>query len=86
MQRNEDKEHCMSYRFPTRLDGRIVPNGHAPPLECVVSDLSETGACLVLCEPGDLPLEFALEIPDEGARALVRLVWSNGRESGVKFI
>ena len=82
----EGKERYMSRRFSTRLDGRIVPDGEASPLACVVSDLSETGARLVLCEPGELPLEFALEVPDEGARALVRLVWSNGRESGVKFI
>ena len=82
----EFKERRMSQRFPTRLEARIVPNGDAPPLECVVRDLSETGARLVLCESGELPLEFDLEIPDEGARAPVRVVWTNGREVGAKFL
>ncbi|AWM85472.1 PilZ domain-containing protein [Microvirga sp. 17 mud 1-3] len=83
---NGFKERRRSRRFPTKLEGRIVPRGDAPLLECVVCDLSETGVRLALCENGELPLEFELEIPDEGARASVRVIWTNGREVGAEFI
>jgi hypothetical protein len=33
----------------------------------------------------EIPLEFELQIPEEGARAKVRLVWSNGVYHGVMF-
>jgi len=82
----EFEERRRTRRFPTRLEGRIVPRGDAPLLECVVYDLSEMGVRLVLCEKGELPLEFELEIPDEGARASVRVIWTNGREVGAEFV
>lgn len=74
-----------SERFPTYLAGRISFEDDSPPIDCIMSDISATGARLGIMQLAEIPLEFELQIPEEGARAKVRLVWSNGREHGVVF-
>lgn len=74
-----------SRRFRTHLEGRIKHDDNAPAIECVLWDLSETGARLMIPHSAEIPLEFELQIPEEGARAKVRLVWSNGVHHGVMF-
>ncbi|QFU18128.1 hypothetical protein GDR74_12685 [Microvirga thermotolerans] len=79
-------ERRASRRFPTHLEGRISHADHPFVIDCVVRDLSETGVRIALSEPGEIPLEFDLEIPDQGASATVRLVWTNGTELGGMFV
>ncbi|WP_432807263.1 PilZ domain-containing protein [Microvirga terrae] len=55
------------------------------PIACTVWDLSETGARLVVPSPADVPLEFELKIPNQGAIARVRLIWSSGNSYGTQF-
>jgi hypothetical protein len=40
---------------------------------------------LVIPAPADIPLEFELNIPDKGAVAMVRLVWTTGSHYGARF-
>ncbi|MCB8822196.1 PilZ domain-containing protein [Microvirga rosea] len=79
-------ERRSSRRFPTHLEGRITHEDYLEPVHCVVRDLSDTGVRIALSEPSEIPLEFNLEIPDEGAIASVRLIWSTGTELGGQFI
>lgn len=74
-----------SERFPTSLEGRISFDGDASPIDCILSDLSMTGARLGFREAAEIPPEFELQIPEEGACAMVRLVWTRGHEAGVMF-
>lgn len=74
-----------SERFPTSLEGRISFDGDASPIDCVMSDLSTTGARLGFRDAAEIPLEFELQIPEAGACARVRLVWTRGAEAGVMF-
>ncbi|MBZ6076662.1 PilZ domain-containing protein [Microvirga puerhi] len=73
-------------RFLTNLDGRIVNHDSSVLADCVLCDISETGARLAILDPAEIPLEFNLHVPEEGAYARVRLVWSSGNECGVTFV
>jgi hypothetical protein len=75
-----------SERFPTHLKGRISFDDDTAPIDCVMSEISTTGARIGCAEGAEIPLEFELQIPEEGACARVRLVWSNGRVHGVAFV
>ncbi len=68
------------------LQGWFDAETTGDPIECAVWDLSATGARLVIFPPTDVPLEFELRIPQEGAIARVRLVWASGNDYGVQFI
>jgi hypothetical protein len=74
-----------SERFHTELAGRIVPTDGFGSVECVVWDLSTTGARIRSSHPAEIPLTFELQIPEKGASAQVRLIWSTGKEHGVEF-
>jgi hypothetical protein len=72
-------------RFHTELAGRIVPADGFSSVECIVWDISTAGARIRSSHPAEIPLEFELQIPEEGASAQVRLIWSTGKEHGVMF-
>jgi hypothetical protein len=74
-----------SERIQTFLEGRVVLDDCSSFIECTVWDISDTGARIGFLQPAEVPLEFELQIPREGASAQVRLVWSTGKEHGVAF-
>jgi hypothetical protein len=78
-------ERRANERFSTSLEGQIAFRKGQPPIDCVVWDLSETGVRIVVSDPADIPLEFALCIPGESAVAGVRLVWTDGTHYGAMF-
>jgi hypothetical protein len=77
-------ERRSSERSAVGLEGWFASETTGNPVACTVWDLSETGARLVIPAPADVPLEFQLRIPHEGAVARVRLVWTAGSQYGVK--
>lgn len=72
-------------RFRTDLEAWVTTKPPSVPIKCNVWDLSEKGVRLVFREPSDVPVEFELTIPSQGARAKVRLVWTDGYFYGAKF-
>ncbi len=72
-------------RFPTTLEGWILSETNGDPIACTVWDLSETGVCLLIPPPADIPLEFELKIPNQKAVAMVRLIWAIGDRYGARF-
>ncbi|WP_404295421.1 PilZ domain-containing protein (plasmid) [Microvirga sp. RSM25] len=78
-------ERRSSERSPTCLEGWFESEMTGDPTACTVWDLSETGVRLVIPAPADVPLEFELKIPNEGAIAMVRLVWTSGSHYGARF-
>jgi hypothetical protein len=68
------------------LGGRIVFNNRCSTLDCVVRDLSETGAKLALDSSATLPSEFELEIPHKAESPSARVMWHKGGACGVSFI
>lgn len=78
-------ERRASDRFHAGLEGWFDGEITGHPIACTVWDLSATGGRLVIPPPADIPLEFELRIPHEGAAARVRLVWASGNHYGVQF-
>ena len=79
-------EHRRSQRKRTILQGRVVFNNRFSLLDCIVRDLSETGAQVAFAHPVTLPSEIELEIPTRGLSALARVMWSNGKNHGLMFL
>jgi hypothetical protein len=55
------------------------------PINCVVRNLSVTGAAVELPDPGGIPDNFDLVVPDDGLRLPCRIVRQAGYIVGVAF-
>jgi hypothetical protein len=64
---------------------KIIFNQRVSTLDCIVKNLSDTGACLQLASPVGFPTTF--ELCFEGDRSLrpCRLVWQRPDRIGVAF-
>jgi PilZ domain len=73
-------------RRPFHYSAKIITDGSSPPRRCMISDVSHTGARLLLEADGELPDRFVLLLTkDGGARRRCRLVWRTGLTVGVEF-
>jgi hypothetical protein len=64
----------------------VLLDGTSLPVACAISDISETGARIVLEAERELPERFILLLTSSGeARRHCRLVWRNGLAAGVEF-
>ena len=79
-------ERRSAKRWRTILATRITSDSLSQPIECLVRDLSDTGARLYFADPSQLPPEFELEIPSRELRIRSRLMWSRGANHGVMFL
>jgi hypothetical protein len=63
--------------------GAIEFNGGA--IDCVVRNISETGAALDVASPVGIPEHFILAILPDGSRHRCRIAWRKDRRIGVAF-
>jgi hypothetical protein len=64
----------------------VLLDGTSSPLPCAISDISETGARIMLESECELPDRFILLLTRSGeARRHCHLVWRNGLSAGVAF-
>lgn len=54
-------------------------------IDCVVRNLSETGAALAVETPVGIPPRFSLLVDSDGIKRASRIVWRNQLRIGVKF-
>lgn len=72
-------------RSKSFLTGKIVYNHGACTLECVIRNVSETGAKLQVSDTVTVPAEFDLVLSSaDRRRAAIR--WRSGEELGVEFV
>jgi len=65
---------------------KIVTDGKEPPRPCTMSDVSHTGARLVLENNDELPEQFMLLLTrNGGTRRRCRVIWRAGVTVGVAF-
>ncbi len=83
---NESDNRRSNQRRRTILKGRILFNNRSSVLDCTIRDLSDTGAQLAFPDVSLLPLDFELEIPSKDLRISAQVVWSRGKNYGVRFI
>ena len=55
------------------------------PINCVVRNLSVTGAAIELSNRDGIPDSFLLVMPDDGLRLLCQIVWQKDYRIGVTF-
>lgn len=70
-------------RKRTFLKGRIVFNGGASSMDCLVRDMSTSGARIALDETMVLPERFMLEIPQKDRTFTAALRWRHEDGLGV---
>jgi hypothetical protein len=79
-------ERRSAKRWYTVLAARITPNSQSKSIECIVRDLSDTGARVYFADTSEMPCEFELEILSRGLKVQSRLMWSRGANHGVMFL
>lgn len=66
-------------------EGRIVFNGRQSVINCLVRNLSDTGACLEVTSPIGIPDFFDLDLGQSGFRSC-RIAWRRSRRIGATFL
>ena len=83
------RNHAELRRKPRRnfhYNASVLLDGTSPPRPCAISDISETGARIMLEAECELPERFILLLTRSGeARRHCRLIWRNGLSAGVSF-
>ena len=74
-----------SPRLRSFLKGRVLFNGGQTSLECLIRDLSSTGARLELSASITLPDRFDLYLPHRDTTCKVHFQWRRGNQIGVAF-
>jgi hypothetical protein len=81
------KEQRKNRRKPFERRAWVDPGEGAAIEECVLGNLSETGAKLIFKGQMDLPVNFILWLSSDGRVARkCRLAWHSGNEIGVEFV
>ncbi|KQP06558.1 MAG: PilZ domain-containing protein [Methylobacterium sp.] len=78
-------EHRREVRQRTFLKGRILFNKGASSMDCLVRDMSASGARLALTETSTLPDSFELYIPQKDKTYRSTLAWRRADGVGIAF-
>lgn len=65
--------------------GVAAVNGHGSTMDCVVRNISDTGACVEFDTAAKLPEEMNLTIARKGRSFLARLIWRQANKVGLAF-
>ena len=77
------KDHRKHLRYPAKID---IGDGQ-PPRPCLLSNVSASGARILLETSDELPDHFALLLAAEhGALRRCRVIWREGNQIGVSFL
>ncbi len=72
-------------RLRTLLGGRVCFNQRRSTLDCVVRNLSDDGALLLISDAVALPSAFDLEIAHRQQSCKARVRWRDGERVGIAF-
>jgi hypothetical protein len=81
----ESENRRRAQRVRTFKGGRIILNRGYSVFDCLVRNLSETGAMLVLSDPFGVPSHFDLEMDAAKARRPCTVRWRTDTAVGVSF-
>ena len=80
-----EDERRGSPRQKSFLRGIVYYNNRSAAADCLVRDISETGARLELSESVIIPYEIDLHIPKKGETFRARVQWRHGDGVGIAF-
>jgi PilZ domain len=78
-------EHRHSLRTRMLRAGKIVFNNKSSVIDCMVRNLSRTGACLLVPNVIGVPSTFELLIEGELASRPCKMIWNNQNRIGIEF-
>jgi hypothetical protein len=78
-----DRRH--SQRLKSFLQGLVYIDKRRGAMSCVIRDLSETGARMILSETVAIPEVVSLHIPQKDETYRARVTWRHGDEVGLSF-
>lgn len=67
------------------LKGGSITFGFAVAIDCIIRNMSETGAALEVESTAGIPAEFTLLIKPETIRRKCRVIWRSAKRLGVHF-
>ena len=73
-------------RRVTLLQAEVILCEDAKPIECVVTDISNSGARVMFEDVPKLPDEIRLKIDHPKTEHRCEVCWTNGDEAGLRFI
>jgi hypothetical protein len=81
-------EKRRSPRHYTRRDAKVIVTGRPQPVDCVLHDISDTGARLSFGAPSNrLPRTFTLLFfKDSSLKRDCKVMWTAGSFAGVRFV
>ena len=82
---NLDPDQRIAPRLKALFAARIAFNNGQSTLDCLIRNLSDTGAKLVVSAAVAVPDRFDLFIPQKGVTRRVQIAWRTGEEIGVRF-
>ncbi len=80
------EEHRKAPRQRTLKAAHIAFAGHGAAIECVVRNLSATGASLEILSPIGIPETFDLVFTSDQSTRPCRVVWRKEKRIGVVFL
>jgi hypothetical protein len=78
-------ENRRSARLRTYKGGSIIL-GVAAAIDCIIRNMSETGAALEVDNPVGVPNEFTLLIKPEFVKRNCQVIWRSAKRIGVQFV
>lgn len=72
-------------RLRSLKSARIDFNPHWPPIECVLRNISDEGACIEMAGEFNTSIEFELLFPMAEEKRRVRQIWRRGNRLGVQY-
>jgi hypothetical protein len=72
-------------RIPTRYYACLHAASGVVLSDCLVKDISETGACIILPRAASLPKQVLLRITGEATPMSAFVVWQTGTKCGLEF-
>ena len=73
-------------RSRSLLKARIVFNNRMSTIDCIVKNISTSGAKIAVASTLSIPNEFDLEIPLRGKTYRVQMRWRDSESMGVEFM
>jgi hypothetical protein len=78
-------ERRVATRQKSFLRGRVIFNNRRSAVDCLVRDISDTGARLIFSSTIAIPDVADLYIPQKEQTLVIRVEWRHGDEVGVSF-
>jgi hypothetical protein len=79
-------ERRASPRMRVFKKGKLIHTNNITVFDCMIRDISDTGARLSCGETATMPREMQLVLHSQREVRMVRVVWRKPRELGVQFL